>query len=165
MNPSQATEEFIKIADASCNKAQVVGVVEKSIDPNGFTLVMVPKDQAYKDFSAAYFEPNNTYELIWEADALSACSASISFSLAKEAGVKSDIVVNYHSSDGSFETTQDLGEYGTSHIRYTVDAGLLSATETLDSDNADERSIKYGNLSDGDWRILKTAVDAFLTDQ
>lgn len=164
LTPTQATEKFIKIADASCNKALAVGVVEKSVDSNGFTLVMVPKDQAYQDFSAAYFQPKNTYELIWETDALSACSASMSFSLAKEGGSESDIKVTYNSSDGTFETTQDLGEYGISHIRYTVAEELFSGTETLDSDTPDARTIKYGDLTDGDWKILKTAVDAFLAD-
>jgi hypothetical protein len=165
LDPTQATEQFEKIADASCNKAQSVGVVEKSTDPSGFTLVMVPKDQGYKDFSAAYFQSPKTYELIWETDAFSACSASMSFSMAKEGGVKSDIMVTFKSSDGTFETKQDLGEYGVSHIRYQIADGLISGTETLDTDKPDARRITYGGLSEGDWKILKTAVDAYLAKQ
>lgn len=165
LSPVEATEEFIKIADASCTEALAVGVVEKSTDPGGFTLVMVPKDQAYQDFSAAYFQPEETYGLIWETDALSACSASMSFSLAKEAGVESDIRVSYNSKDGTFDTRQDLGEQGLSHIRYKVADGMFSSTETIGTDSADSRGIKYGNLVESDLNILKTAVDLFLAEQ
>ena len=165
LTPAEAKAEFEAIANASCDKAMTEGVVEQSTALNGFTLVMVPKDQAYKDFSAAYFEPADNYELIWEADALSACSASISFSLALEAGVESEIKVTFDASDSTFETFEDLGEFGTSRLRYNVDNGLLSRIEVLDEASIDARMIRYGNLQDADWNILRTAVDRYLDDK
>jgi hypothetical protein len=154
------TAEFFKIAEASCAKAQAVGVVEKSISKTGFTLVMVPKAQGYKDFSAAYFEPADKYELIYETDAFSACSASMSYEMSKEADKSTSMKVTY--ADGSYETTEDLGEYGISNIRYTVAEGLLAASETLDVAKADKRTITYGHLTKDDWAILTTAVDRYL---
>jgi hypothetical protein len=165
LTPAEAQAEFAAIASASCDKAMTEGVVEQSTALDGFTLVMVPKDQAYKDFSAAYFEPADNYELIWEADALSACSASISFSLAAEAGVESEIKVTFDASDSTFETFEDLGEFGTSRLRYNVDNGLLSRIEVLDEASIDARMIRYGNLQDADWNILRTAVDRYLEDK
>ena len=164
LSPEEAKLQFATIANASCDKAMAEGVVEQSISSDGFTLVMVPKEEGYKDYSAAYFEPADTYELIWEADAFSACGASISFSLAAEAGVESDIEVAFNATDSTFETTQDLGEFGISRLRYNVENGLLSQIEILDSTVADVRSIRYGNLSDEHWKILRTAVDRFLAE-
>jgi FPC/CPF motif-containing protein YcgG len=164
-SPAEAKAQFETIANASCDKAMAEGVVEQSIASDGFTLVMVPKEEGYKDFSAAYFEPADNYELIWEADALSACSASISFSLAAEAGVESEIKVTFDGRDSTFETFEDLGEFGTSRLRYNVDNGLLSRIEVLDATSIDARMIRYGNLQDADWNILRTAVDRYLEDK
>jgi hypothetical protein len=164
LTPAEAKSEFETIANASCDKAMAEGVVEQSIASDGFTLVMVPKEEGYKDYSAAYFEPADTYELIWEADAFSACGASISFSLAAEAGVESDIEVAFNATDSTFETTQDLGEFGINRLRYSVENGLLSEIEILDAAVSDVRSIRYGNLSDEHWQILRTAVDRFLAE-
>ena len=164
ISPEEAKAQFETIANASCDKAMAEGVVEQSIASDGFTLVMVPKEEGYKDYSAAYFEPADTYELIWEADAFSACGASISFSLAAEAGVESDIEVAFNATDSTFETTQDLGEFGISRLKYQTTDGLLSQIEILDSIVADVRSSRYGNLSDEDWKILRTAVDRFLAE-
>jgi hypothetical protein len=165
LSPEEAKLQFATIANASCDKAMAEGVVEQSIASDGFTLVMVPKEEGYKDFSAAYFEPADNYELIWEADALSACSASISFSLAAEAGVESEIKVTFDGRDSTFETFEDLGEFGTSRLRYNVDNGLLSRIEVLDATSIDARMIRYGNLQDADWNILRTAVDRYLEDK
>lgn len=156
---------FMEISRASCEKAMAEGVVEKSISSDGFTLVMVPKDEAYLDFSAAYFEPEDTYELIWEADALSSCGASINFDLAEEAGFESDITVTYDSTSETFETTQDFGEFGISNLRYTISDGLISEVETLGTTDTNPRTIRYGNLQEADWNILRTAVDRFLENQ
>jgi hypothetical protein len=164
LSPAEAKAQFETIANASCDKAMAEGVVEQSISSDGFTLVMVPKEEGYKDYSAAYFEPADTYELIWEADAFSACGASISFSLAAEAGVESDIEVAFNATDSTFETTQDLGEFGISRLKYQTTDGLLSQIEILDAAVSDVRSIRYGNLSDEHWQILRTAVDRFLAE-
>ena len=165
LTPAEAKAEFAAIANASCDKAMTEGVVEQSTSLDGFTLVMVPKDDAYLDFSAAYFEPADNYELIWETDAFSACGASMSFSLAAEAGVESDLRVTFDPADSTFETFQDLGEFGTSRLKYQVTDGMLSQIEILDSTVVDIRTIRYGNLSLDDWTILRTAVDRYLDEK
>jgi hypothetical protein len=165
VSPEEAKSLFMEISKASCEKAMAEGVVEKSISPEGFTLVLVPKEQAYLDYSAAYFQPEDTFALIWEADALSSCGASINFDLAEEVGVESDIAVTYYSTNETFETTQDLGEFGISHLRYTISDGLISEVETLGSSETNPRTISYGNLQESDWNILRTAVDRFLEGQ
>lgn len=157
------TATFFKIADASCEKALLDGVVEQSIDEAGFTLVMVPKDQAIKEFSAAYYETANKFELIYEVDAFGACYASIANSLAEEGGVESQIKVSF--ANGAYETFEDLGEFGMSRILYDVKDGLFVATQKLESPDADKRKIKYGQLTDSELSILQTAVDRYLANQ
>lgn len=165
LSAEQAQSAFEAIATASCDKAMAEGVVEQSLDANGFALVMVPKDQGYQDFSAAYFEPADTYELIWETDALSACGAAIAFAMAQESGTEVDLAVSFDETDGSFATEQDLGEYGMSNLKYEVTNGLLSAIEIQGSSSPDKRTIRYGNLQEADWNILRTAVDRYLADK
>ena len=165
LSAEQARSAFEAIATASCDKAMAEGVVEQSLDADGFTLVMVPKDQGYQDFSAAYFEPADTYELIWETDALSACGAAIQFAMAQESGTEVDLAVSFDETDGSFATEQDLGEYGMSNLKYEVTNGLLSAIEIQGSSSPDKRSIRYGDLQEADWNILRTAVDRYLADK
>ena len=164
LTAAQALTEFEAIAKASCDKAMSEGVVEKSTAVDGFTLVMVPKAEGYKDFSAAYFQPDDMYELIWETDAFSACSASMHFELAAEGGGKVDLAVTFDTGVPAFETTQDLGEFGISHLRYTFAEGLFTGIKTLDTDDADPRTISYG-VTDEDRKILETAVDRYLAKQ
>jgi hypothetical protein len=42
---------------------------------------------------------------------------------------------------------------------------LLSRIEVLDEASIDARMIRYGNLQDADWNILRTAVDRYLDDK
>ena len=165
MTPAEAKATFEQIATESCEKAMAEGVVEQSTSSDGFTLVMVPKDEAYLDFSAAYFEADDIYELIWEVDAFSSCGAAISFALAEESGGESDLQVTFNPTDSTFETFQDLGEYGTNRLKYEINAGLLSKIEVLDSTVVDIRTISYGNLQETDWNILRTAVDRYLEEK
>lgn len=165
LSAEQARSAFEAIATASCDKAMAEGVVEQSLEADGFTLVMVPKDQGYQDFSAAYFEPADTYELIWETDALSACGAAIQFAMAQESGTEVDLAVSFDETDGTFATEQDLGEYGMSNLKYEVANGLLSTIQIQGSSSPDKRSIRYGNLQEADWNILRTAVDRYLADK
>jgi hypothetical protein len=164
LTAAQALTEFEAIAKASCAKAMSEGVVEKSTAVDGFTLVMVPKAEGYKDFSAAYFQPADKYELIWETDAFSACSALMQFELAAEGGGEVDLLVEFDWATDTFETTQDLGEFGISHLSYSHANGLFSGIKTLDSGDAYPRTITYG-VSDSDRKILETAVDRYLEKQ
>ena len=163
--PAQALEDFRAIASKSCETALAEGVVEESTGAEGFKLVMVPKAEAYKDYSAAYFAPPKTYELIWETDALSACGANIQFAMAEEGGGTVDLEVAYSTEDGTYTTTQDLGEQGMWTLNYEVTDGLFSTVTTVRNGEEDPRTIRYGNLTEADWSILKTAVDAFLAEQ
>jgi hypothetical protein len=161
LSAAEALAKFETLAHASCAKAMAQGVVEKSTAKDGFTLVMVPKDEAFKDFSAAFYKPTDTFELIWETDAFSACSASMQLELAAEGGGEPDLLVEFDWATDTFETTQDLGEFGISHLSYAHSNGLFSGIKTLDSGDADPRTITYG-VTEADREILETAVDRYL---
>lgn len=164
MSAQEAEDQFKTIARASCEAALEQGTLEKSVDPGGFTLVMVPKADAYKDFSAAYFQPDDTYELIWETDAFSACGASITYDLAEEAGQESDLEVLFNAELQQFETFQDFGEFGVSRLGYHVVDGKISSVQDLETEDSDKRTVSYGNLTEAEINILTTAVDRFLGD-
>lgn len=154
-------DEFAAVAKASCDKAMADGVVEKSTSGDGFTLVMVPKDQGYQDFSAAFLAAPDDHQLIYEVDAFSSCAAAMQFSLAEEAGSVVDMDIEYDPNDGTFVTTQDLGEFGISKLEYQTEDGLFVGVKTLDELDADPRTISYG-YSEEDMQILVTAVDRYL---
>lgn len=155
LTPDQAKTQFAEIANASCTKAMEEGVVEQLISGEGRTLVLVPKEDAYLDYSAAYYEPEDVYELIYETDAFSACAASISFDFAD------DISVTFDPTNSTFETTQDFGR-GIIQHRYSTFEGLISEVEYEDSSGSAQRTVRYGNLNESDLNILRTAVDRFL---
>jgi hypothetical protein len=144
--------------------AMEAGVVEQSISGKGATLVMVPKDEAYLDFTAAYYEPEDVFEVIWEVDMFSSCGTSISFDLAEEAGVETGISITFDPANSTFETTQDFGDFGLIRLRYSTSEGFISKIESQDSNKSDQIAIRYGNLNKADWHILRTAVDRFLAD-
>lgn len=160
----KAQTEFRIIAADSCKAALEQGSVEKSISNDGFTLVMVPKSEAYKDFSAAYFQPSDTYELIWEIDAFAACGASMSFDLAQEAGQETDIEVSFNPKSGTYDTYQDLGESGPLEISYEIDEGKISTVSILSSLKVEKRTVNYGGLTESELNILMTAADRFLAE-
>ncbi len=164
MTVQEAETQFKAIARASCEAALEQGTLEKSVEPDGFTLVMVPKADAYKDFSAAYFQPDDTYELIWETDAFSACGVSMTYDLAEEAGRESDLEVIFNPELQQFETFQDFGEFGESRLGYQTVEGKISSVQNLDSEDSDKRTVSYGNLTEAEINILTTAVDRFLGD-
>ena len=137
------------------------GVVEKSTAAEGFTLVMVPKDQGYQDFSAAFLAAQDDYQLIYEVDAFSSCAAAMEFSLAEEGGGAFDIDVEYDPNDASFVTTQDIGQNKINKLEYQTKDGLFVGIKTLGEGKADPRTISYG-YSEEDMQILVTAVDRFL---
>ena len=156
--------EFAAVAKASCDKAMAEGVVEKSSSGDGFTLVMVPKDQGYQDFSAAFLAEPDDYQLIYEVDAFSSCAAAMGFSLAEEGGGAFDIEVEYDPNDASFVTTQDIGQNKINKLEYQTKDGLFVGVKTLGASKADPRTISYG-FSEEDMQILVTAVDQFLATE
>lgn len=152
---------FAEVAKASCDKAMAEGVVEKSTAADGFTLVMVPKEQGYQDFSAAFLAAPDDYQLIYEVDAFSSCSAAMEFGLAEEGGGAVEIEVEYDPNDGSFVTTQDLGQNKINKVEYQTKDGLFVGVKPLAPATADPRTISYG-YTEEDMQILITAVDRFV---
>ena len=159
MTSAEAKAAYKLIAQASCDAAQALGVVESSED---YTVVSVNKEEGYKDYSAAYLEKPETYKLIWELTSITSCADWFSFSMAEEAGKEAEIDVTFDAADSTFTTFEDFGEFGTSNFKYTVANGKLATSENLDPKNPIVTAIKYGNLTDADLNILKTAVDQFL---
>lgn len=162
MTPAEAKAAYAKIAKLSCDTAQNEGVVETGSD---FTLVMVNKEDGYKDFSAAYYSPPSTYELIWELDGITACSDYYTFSMAEEAGQEADIDVTFDETDSSYTTFEDFGEFGTSNLKFQIQDGMLHSFESLDPENPRSSTIRYGNITEEDRKILETAVDAYLAER
>ncbi|MEY4078920.1 MAG: hypothetical protein RIS80_689 [Actinomycetota bacterium] len=159
MTPAEAKAAYKKITQASCNAAQSLGVVEAG---DTYRLVSVNKDQNYKDFSAAYFEEPDSYNLIWELDGLHSCADWYSFSMAEEAGQEAAIDVTFDPTDSTFTTFEDFGDMGTSNYKYSVRDGKLFTAMNLDPEHENTVTIQYGNITDADRQILVTAVDRYL---
>ena len=161
MTPAEAKAAFKAIAKSSCNKAQAEGVVETGAD---YTIVMVNKNDAYKDYSAAYVS-GGKYVLVWELTGLASCSDWYTFSMADEAGQEAAIDVVFNTADASFTATQDNGEFGVSHFNYTVVDGLIATSTNLDPKKPGTVAVRYGNITDADREVIITAVDEFLAKQ
>ena len=159
MTPEDAKLVYKEIAKASCNAAQSLGVVEST---DTYTLVSVNKDQNYKDFSAAYFEKPDKYALVWELDGLHSCADWYSFSMADEAGQEAPIEVTFDETDATFTTFQDFGEYGTANYKIQVVDGKILTATSLDPKNEMVVTIRYGQITDADRKILVTAVDQYI---
>ena len=158
MTPAEAKAAYFKIVKLSCNTAQNQGVVETS---DKFTVVSVNKEDGYLDFSAAYLEQPATYGLIWELTSITSCADYYTMSMAEEAGQEAAIDVTFDETDSSYTTFEDFGEAGTSNYRYQIKDGMLHIAENLDPKNPVTTSIRYGNITEADRMILKTAVDEF----
>lgn len=156
--PAEAKAAYKDIAKASCNKAQAEGVVESGAD---YTLVSVNKDDNYLDFSAAYFQKPDTYELIWELTSLTSCADWYEFSMADEAGTEAAIDVLFNTADGSYTTREDMGDLGMFSHKYTVVDGLITEALNLDPKNPVTTKVRYGNITEEDRNILITAVKRF----
>jgi hypothetical protein len=158
MTKAEAKLAFSKIAKDSCFEAQKLGVVESS---EGFKVVSLNKDEAYKDFSAAYLEYPSNYGLIWELDAIIACADYYTFSMAEEAGKEADLDVTFDANDSTYTTFEDFGEFGTSNYTFTIVDGKFATAENLDPKNARLTTIRYGSITDEDRALVKTAVDEY----
>lgn len=159
MSPAEAKLAYKEVAKASCDAAQSLGVVESA---ETYTLVAVNKDENYKDFSAAYFEKPDKYALVWELDGLHSCADWYSFSMAEEAGQEAPIDVTFDETDATFTTFQDFGEYGTANYKIQVADGKILTATNLDPKNEIVVTIRYGQITDADRKILVTAVDQYL---
>jgi hypothetical protein len=156
---SYSASDFRLIADESCGRALEFGVSEIETGTSGFEQVLVPKDEGYQGYSAAYFQPEDTYELIYETDWFAVCAASNTYALSEEAGAEAGIAVEYLAEDEVFETTQDFGEFGISVVRYSVVDGYFETVTYVEAGESGVVSISYGPLTDGQKQIIRTAVD------
>jgi predicted DNA binding protein len=161
-DPAKALADFKTIAKASCQLAQSQGEVDSGAD---FVMVMTNKNSGYKDFSAAYLEKPNTYGLIWESDGFAACSDWYTFSMAEEAGQEAAIEASFDEASATYTITSDLGEFGVNHYRYSIKDGHIATSENLDDPTRGLRTVQYGNLTEDQMAILKTAVDQYLATQ
>lgn len=159
MTPAEAKAAFSVIAKDSCFEAQKLGVVESSED---FTVVSLNKDEAYKDYSAAYLEYPSTFGLIWELDAITACADYYTFSMSEEAGQEAPIDVTFDENDSTFTTFEDFGEFGTSEYKFTIVDGKFATAENLDPKNERFITIRYGSITADDRAVVETAVEEFL---
>ena len=158
----QASIDFAEIAKQSCFRAQKLGVVEAGTYAGiEIRTVMVPKSEAYLDYSAAYFQAPDTYELIWEITGINSCAAYFTFSMAEEAGQPANIQVSFDGTDSTYSTVEDFGEAGISKMKYTLVDGFISSVQSSIDDSKAETSVTYGNLSTSDVQIIKTAVDRY----
>jgi hypothetical protein len=159
-----APSDFRAVADKSCERALEFGVSEIEQGLAGFEQVLVPKDEGYEGYSAAYFQPEDTYELIYETDWFAVCSASNTYALSEEAGAESGISVEYLVDQGVFETTQDFGEFGISVVRYSMVDGYFNEVTFVEAGESGVVSISYGPLSEDQKQIIKTAVERFFAE-
>ena len=79
-------------AAASCAAATAEGVVETR-DDGAAMWVLVPDELAYRDYTAAYLEYPDTYELALETGFFAACSADVEFSIRDETDMTPATVV------------------------------------------------------------------------
>jgi hypothetical protein len=156
MTPAQAKAAYKKIAEASCDAAQEFGVVEVSGDT---TVVMTPKIKGYKDYNAAYFTSPDTYEIIWELTGLYSCADWYTFSMSDEAGVEAAIDVTFDETTGKFSTTQTFDQETYTYVS-TITNGKISSVYSPATKN--DTSLRYGNQTEDDQKILVTAVDRYL---
>lgn len=153
-------EGFRQITYASCEKALARGVVERSVEPEGLVIVMIPKQEAIAGYSAAYFLPPDTYELIFETDVFSSCALANLFALSEEAGQELELEITHDKQTNTFFITQDLGEWGMSATSYEVKGDLIAAATNLNAETG-RFLIEYGQVSDADRAIIQTSVDRF----
>jgi hypothetical protein len=160
--PEDVVASFREIADVSCAKASAEGVTETAEDGSG-RLILVPKEDAYQDFSAVSVSESGVADLIWSTEVFYACNASIGFSYSDESNSEYGLI-GFDSSDGSYTVTIGDGE-DTFIARYGVSDGLIRTGSSTSGGETTTLAIDYGMPSDSDIAILRDAVDAFLADE
>lgn len=160
--PDDVEAAFREIADASCATASADGVTEIATDGSG-RLILVPKEDAYQDFSAVSVGESGVGELIWSTEVFYACNASVGFSYSDESN--SDYgLIEFDASDGSYTVT--VGEGKDAYIAdYTVSDGLIRTGSSTNGGETIVLTVEYGMPSEADIAILRAAVDAFLAEE
>lgn len=150
-------------AAASCTRATEVGVVETRDDGSAIW-VLVPEELAYRDYTGAYLEFPDTYELALETNFFAACSADVEFAIRDESGMTPPRVTQGATAN-EWIMTFPFDESLTWTVHYRIgDDGLI--TEAYYPGNAEIPSwttrIRYGDITPDERRILLIAVDRFL---
>lgn len=159
--PDDIEASFRDIADASCATASAEGATEIATDGSG-RLILVPKEDAYQDFSAVSVGESGVGELIWSTEVFYACNASIGFSYSDESN--SDYgLIEFDETDGSYTVT--VGEGKDAFVAdYTVSDGLIRTGSSTSDGETTVLTIEYGMPSEADIAILRAAVDSFLAE-
>lgn len=159
--PDDIAAAFREIADASCATASAEGVTEIATGGSG-RMILVPKADAYLDFSAVSVGTSGVGELIWSTEEFYACNASIGFSYSDESNSEYGLI-EFDASDGSYTVT--VGEGKDAFVaEYTVSDGLIRTGSSTNGGETTVLTVEYGMPSDADIEILRAAVDAFLAE-
>ena len=160
--PNDIAGSFREVADASCAKASAEGVTEIAADGSG-RLILVPKEDAYQDFSAVSVGASGVGDLIWSTEEFYACNASIGFSYSDESNSEYGLI-EFDPSDGSYTVT--VGEGTDAFIaEYTVSDGLIRSGASTSDGKTTILSVNYGMPAEADIEILRAAVDTFLAEE
>lgn len=154
---AQILDEFLKIAEDSCAKAQTENIVETVAD--GSKIIVLAKDNAYKDYSAVYIDPQGKTQVIYEME-LSVCAPGYLISMMEEAGKKNEGDYEHGvklNDDGTYTWKQKSFYEGESfeETKYTVVDGIITAAKT----SAYDYSFAYGAVAEADMNVFKKAID------
>jgi hypothetical protein len=160
--PDDIQAAFREVADASCAKASAEGVTEIAADGSG-RLILVPKEDAYQDFSAVSVGASGVGDLIWSTEVFYACNASIGFSYSDESNSEYGLI-EFDEADGSYTVTVGEGKDAFA-ADYTVLDGLIRTGSSTSDGKTTTLSVNYGMPAEADIKILRAAADAFLADK
>lgn len=154
---AQILEEFLDLAADSCAKAQTENIVETVAD--GSKIIVLAKDNAYKDYSAVYIDPQGKTQVIYEME-LSVCAPGYLISMMEEAGKKNEGDYEHSvklNEDGSYTWKQKSFYEGESfeETKYFVENGIITAANT----SAYQYEFSYGPVAEADMVVFRKAID------
>lgn len=154
---AQILEEFLDLAADSCAKAQTENIVETVAD--GSKIIVLAKDNAYKDYSAVYIDPQGKTQVIYEME-LSVCAPGYLISMMEEAGKKNEGDYQHSvklNDDGSYTWKQKSFYEGESfeETKYFVENGIITAANT----SAYQYEFSYGAVAEADMVVFRKAID------
>lgn len=163
IDPRDPAVVFRLIADASCDEANEQGVVETTADGSASS-ILVPRSEAYEDFTAVAHTAEDGASLIWSTEDFLACNASVGFAMSEESGTDYPLDITFNEADGTYSTVFDGGEDFIIETTYEV-ANDKFVRATLGGDAEPVvMNIAYGMPTAEQIEILHLAVDEFLAD-
>jgi hypothetical protein len=161
----EAVDRYFELAVTSCDAAMATGVVEENAS-TGDKLIMIPKDAAYKDYSAVWAAADGTSDIIFETDVFLTCADAITFWMLEENGERPtgyEAELSTVGSETVARVTRSLdGDVYTSVYTF-VDGKIVSAEIPRWDAPANPLpwSVTY-SVGDADRALLEKAVDSFL---